>query len=53
MAEKGKAVRGMKLGLKMEKTLGLLNRKYHPNSLHKNLEDWLQNQRGKRLLSLS
>ena len=43
LVEKGKAIRGMKLGLKMERTLEFLDRKYHPNSLHKNLDDWLEN----------
>lgn len=53
MAERGKAMRGMKLGLNIKKTLGLLDRKYHPNSVHKNLKDWLEKQRGKHLSSLS
>jgi len=47
--EGNKAKRGLKLGLNMEKTLKFLDQKYHPNSLQKNLEDWLVRQRGKLL----
>lgn len=42
----GKAKRGLKLGLNMDKTLTFLEKKYHPNTLQKNLEDWLDRQRG-------
>ena len=42
----GKAKRGLKLGLNMNKTLKFLEKKYHPNSLQKNLEDWMKRQRG-------
>lgn len=51
MVEKGKAKRGMKLGLKLERSLKILDKKYQPNSLQENLEDWLKNQRGKSLLT--
>tara|TARA_B100000519_G_scaffold200009_1_gene212313 strand:- start:3410 stop:4231 length:822 start_codon:yes stop_codon:yes gene_type:complete len=44
--QKGKAKRGLKLGLVMDKTLKVLEQKYHPNSLQKNLEDWMNKQRG-------
>jgi dTDP-4-dehydrorhamnose reductase len=44
--ERGKAKRGLKLGLVMEKTLKVIEKKYHPNSLQKNLEDWIKRQRG-------
>ena len=44
--ERGKAQRGLKLGLVMEKTLKVLEKKHHPNSLQKNLDNWLNNQRG-------
>ena len=48
---KGKAKRGLKLGLNMNKTLKFLEKKYHPNSLQKNLEDWMKRQRGSFLRS--
>jgi len=44
--ERGKAKRGLKLGLVMEKTLKVIEKKYHPNSLQKNLDDWIKRQRG-------
>lgn len=44
--QQGKAKRGLKLGLVMEKTLNILEQKDHPNSLQKNLEDWMKRQRG-------
>jgi dTDP-4-dehydrorhamnose reductase len=44
--EQGKALRGLKLGLDIDKTLKLLDKKYHPNSLQKNFDDWLSRQRG-------
>jgi hypothetical protein len=44
--QKGKAKRGLKLGLVMDKTLKVLEQQYHPNSLQKNLEDWINKQRG-------
>ena len=44
--KQGKAKRGLKLGLNMDKTLTFLEKKYHPNSLQKNLEDWVDRQRG-------
>ena len=47
----GKAKRGLKLGLNMNKTLKFLEKKYHPNSLQKNLEDWMKRQRGSFLRS--
>ena len=44
-----KARRGLNLGLKINKCLNLLDKKYHPNSLKESLEDWISNQRGKVL----
>lgn len=44
--QKGKAKRGLILGLAMDKTLKVLEQKYHPNSLQTNLEDWMNRQRG-------
>lgn len=49
--EQSKAKRGLRLGLNMDKTLKFLEEKYHPNSLKKNLEEWMKNQRGKLIQS--
>jgi len=47
--QQGSAKRGLKLGLTMQKTLEVLEQKYHPNSLQVNLTDWLNRQRGRFL----